>query len=264
MESYEQIVSILALTMGASWASGINLYATLAVLGFSGITGSIELPPDLQVLQNPLVIGAAVLMYGVEFIVDKIPGLDTTWDGIHTFVRIPAGAMLAAGAIGDVGPAMEIAAAIMGGGMATATHATKAGTRAMINTSPEPFTNWIASVSEDVLVIGGLWTALHNPTLFIIFLVVFILLMIWLLPKIWRGVKGVFKFIGRLFGASQDEVTHEQTNELGTEPEPEVQSITGVTQGDKLQQIEKLKHLFDSGALTEEEFIVEKSKVLRT
>jgi len=179
MESYEQIVSIIALTMGASWASGINLYATLAVLGLGAQSGGIDLPADLQILENPLVIGSALLMYAVEFVADKIPGVDTTWDGIHTFIRIPAGAMLAAGAVGETGPVMELTAAILGGGLATATHATKAGSRAMINTSPEPFSNWVASISEDVVVIGGLWTAMQNPELFLIFLVVFILLMMY-------------------------------------------------------------------------------------
>ena len=127
MESYEAITAAIALTLGASWASGINLYAVLVVLGLGGATGNIDLPPDLQGLENPLVIGAAALMYCVEFFVDKIPGLDTSWDALHTFIRIPAGALLAAGAIGDVGPALELAAAIAGGGLATATHATKAG-----------------------------------------------------------------------------------------------------------------------------------------
>ncbi len=252
MESYEQIVSIIALTMGASWASGINLYATLAVLGLSAQGGGIELPADLQVLESPLVIGAALLMYVVEFVADKIPGLDTTWDGIHTFIRIPAGAMLAAGAVGEVGPAMEIATAIMGGGLAAATHATKAGSRAVINTSPEPFTNWAASIGEDVVVIGGLWTALQNPGYFLIFLALFILLMIWLLPKIWSAVKGIFRFIGRLFGASQ------------AEPEPEEKTSIIESQPENvLERIEKLKSLLDSGALTEEEFTEEKRKLLK-
>ncbi len=253
MESYEQIVSIIALTMGASWASGINLYATLAVLGLGAQSGGIELPADLQVLENPLVIGAALLMYAVEFIADKIPGVDTAWDGIHTFIRIPAGAMLAAGAVGETGPVMELTAAILGGGLATATHATKAGSRAMINTSPEPFTNWMASVGEDVLVIGGLWTALQNPTLFLIFLAVFILIMIWLLPKLWRGIKRVFKFIGRLFGAT--------TNEAETTT---INSNSSTDSIDRLDKLEKLKTLLDSGALTESEFSEEKRKLLDT
>ena len=102
MEGYDALVGTLALTMGASWASGINLYAAMLVLGVSGMSGGLDLPPDLEILANPLVVGAAGLMYGVEFFADKVPGVDSLWDGLSTFVRIPAGAMLAAGAVGDV------------------------------------------------------------------------------------------------------------------------------------------------------------------
>jgi hypothetical protein len=200
MEQLNHVASIIALTMGVAWASGINLYAAIAMLGLLGATGSISLPPDLQILMNPLVIGAAGFMYMVEFVTDKIPGVDSGWDALHTFIRIPAGAALAAGAVGHVHPAVALAAAIVGGGIAAGTHITKAGTRVMINTSPEPVSNWIASVSEDIMVLAGLWTALHHPWLFLILLLGFILLMIWLLPKLWRGMKKVFGFVGRLFG----------------------------------------------------------------
>ncbi|MBW1958967.1 MAG: DUF4126 domain-containing protein [Deltaproteobacteria bacterium] len=200
MEQLDQIVNIISLTMGAAWASGINIYATILVLGLLGITENIVLPANLQVLMNPLVIGAAGVMYVVEFIADKMPGVDTGWDSFHTFIRIPAGALMAAGAVGDVNPAMALAVGILGGGLAAGAHATKAGSRVIINTSPEPFSNWTASVVEDILVIGGLWTALNYPWLFIALMIVFILLMIWLLPKLWRGIKKVFGFIGRLFG----------------------------------------------------------------
>jgi len=199
MEQFDQIVNTLSLTMGAAWASGINLYAAILVLGVLGATENIVLPAGLEVLMNPLVIGAAGVMYLVEFFADKVPGVDTGWDTLHTFIRIPAGALLAAGAVGDVNPAVAIAAGIMGGGLAAASHATKAGTRVLINTSPEPFSNWTASVVEDVAVVGGLWTALHYPWVFIALIVVFILLMIWLLPKLWRGIKKVFGFIRDLF-----------------------------------------------------------------
>lgn len=129
MEQYNDLIQTIALAMGASWASGINLYATLLVLGIGATQGAIVLPPTLEVLSNPMVIGAAGLMYMVEFIADKTPGVDSGWDAIHTFVRIPAGALLAAGAVGEVAPAMAMAAAILGGGMAASTHATKAGSR---------------------------------------------------------------------------------------------------------------------------------------
>lgn len=194
------IAETIALTLGVAWASGINLYAAIAVLGLMGSTGNIDLPPDLLILENPLVIAAAGLMYIVEFCADKIPGVDTGWDTIHTFIRIPAGAALAAGAVGDVNVGVELAALIVGGGLAGATHATKAGSRALINTSPEPFSNWTASILEDVAVIGGLWIALHHPVVFIGLLIAFIALMIWLLPKIWRGIKALARAIGRLFG----------------------------------------------------------------
>jgi hypothetical protein len=170
------------------------------MLGILGATGNIALPPDLLVLTNPMVLFAAGAMYLVEFVTDKIPGVDSAWDALHTFVRIPAGALLAAGAVGDVNPGVALSAAILGGGLAAGTHATKAGARALINTSPEPFTNWGASLAEDLLVVAGLWTALHYPWLFIGLLVVFIGLMIWLLPKLWRGIKKVFAAIGRLLG----------------------------------------------------------------
>ncbi|MFA6164696.1 MAG: DUF4126 domain-containing protein [Methylobacter sp.] len=199
MEALDQISTTLALTMGLAWASGINLYATLFTLGYLANTGNIDLPPDLQIVANPMVMGAAGVMYFIEFFADKMPGVDTGWDAMHTFIRIPAGAMLAAGAIGDLNPVVELAAAIMGGGLAAGSHATKAGTRVLINTSPEPFSNWSASVAEDVAVIGGVWACINHPVLFLIALVFFILMMIWLLPKIWAGVKKVFSFIGNLF-----------------------------------------------------------------
>ena len=199
MDALNNISTTLALTMGLAWASGINLYATLLTLGLLANSGNIDLPPNLQIVANPLVLGAAGLMYCVEFFADKTPGVDTGWDAIHTFIRIPAGAMLAAGAVGDLNPAVELAAAIIGGGMAAGSHATKAGTRILINTSPEPFSNWFASVGEDVAVIAGVWACINHPILFLAALVVFILLMIWWLPRIWTGLKKIFRLIMNLF-----------------------------------------------------------------
>lgn len=197
MENYETLIATLALTMGTSWASGINLYAVLLVLGLGSATGNIALPDGLAILANPFVIGAAVVMYLIEFFADKIPGLDSVWDALHTFVRIPAGAMLAAGAVGDVSTALEITAGILGGSAAATSHATKAGTRLMINTSPEPATNWTASISEDFLVFAGLWTALNHPLIFVGLFILFIGLAIWLLPKLWALIKGLALKIGR-------------------------------------------------------------------
>jgi hypothetical protein len=196
----ENLTETLALTLGAGWASGINLYATILVLGFLGATGRVDLPAGLDILSDPLVMLAAGVMYAVEFFADKVPGLDSAWDTVHTFIRIPAGAMLAAGAIGDVGPGAELAAALMGGGLAAATHAAKAGTRVLINTSPEPFSNWAASITEDVGVFAGLWTAVMHPAVFLVLLAVFLALLVWLLPKLWRGIKRIFGAIGRVFG----------------------------------------------------------------
>jgi len=247
MEAYEHIVSILALTLGASWASGINLYAALAMLGLSGRFGGLDLPPGLEILLHPLVIGAASVMYLVEFVADKIPGLDSAWDGIHTFIRIPAGALLAAGALGEMGPAMELTGALLGGSLATATHATKAGSRVLINTSPEPFSNWAASVGEDLAVFGGLWMALQNPLLFLGLLGLFIVLMIWLLPKIWYAVQSVFRGLGRLLGIS--------AKPLAVAGEDLSQT--------KLAQLERLTRLRDAGALTEAEFAAQKRALLQ-
>lgn len=251
MEAYQQIIGTLALTMGASWASGINLYAAIAMLGLSGAGGAVQLPPDLQVLANPLVIGAACVMYLVEFFADKIPGVDTAWDSLHTFIRIPAGALLAAGAVGEVTPALSIAAGILGGGMATVSHAAKAGGRVVVNASPEPFTNWALSITEDVAVIGGLWTALHHPLIFLGLLVLFLIFIVWLLPRIWRGIKRIFRFIGRLLGVS------------GEAPvAPDAAAQTEDRTEDRLDRLKKLKELLDSGVLSEAEFNREKEKIL--
>lgn len=199
MEQYQSLINTISLTMGAAWASGINLYATIFMLGILGANNVIALPPSLELLTNPLVIGAAGIMYFVEFFADKIPAVDSTWDAVHTFIRIPLGALLAAGAVGEVNPAVTTAAFLLGGTMAAGTHAAKAGTRVLINTSPEPFTNIAASVTEDVAVVGGLWAALNYPLVFIAFIVAFALFLIWALPKLWRGIKKVFGAIARLF-----------------------------------------------------------------
>ncbi len=194
------IVETIALTLGVAWASGINAYATVAVLGLLGATGLYTLPPDLEILSSPLVIAIAGLMFVVEFFADKIPGFDTVWDALQTFVRLPAGVVLALGAVGDVGTATQIATAIAGGTLAGATHAAKAGSRVLINTSPEPFSNWAASTTEDAAVVGGLLAALYHPVAFLVLLGLFALLMIWLLPKIWRGIRAVAAAVGRIFG----------------------------------------------------------------
>jgi hypothetical protein len=251
MESYDAMLGTIALTMGASWASGINLYAALLVLGVGGMTGTVDLPPDLALLANPLVVGAAGIMYLVEFVVDKVPGIDSAWDGLSTFIRIPAGAMLAAGAVGDVSPIMEVATGIMGGGIAATSHFTKAGTRALINTSPEPVTNWGASVTEDLAVFGGLWVALNNPALFLILLVVFVALVIWLLPKIWRLVKTILRRIGSWLGLVDSPSL-----------EPALATGDGGQTNNLADQIGTLQQLREAGTLSDEEFQKAKQRLL--
>ena len=199
----QDIIPYIALSMGVAWASGINLYAAILVLGLLGHTGSMPLPETLQVLQNPLVIVVAGFMYSVEFFADKIQGLDSAWDTLHTFIRIPAGAVLAATAVGDVDPAIALAAALVGGGLAAGTHLTKASTRLLVNTSPEPLSNIGVSLAEDAVVVGGLLTALYYPSLFLVFLVVSIALMIWLLPILWRALKGIFDSLRGFFGCRE-------------------------------------------------------------
>ena len=197
-----ETIEVISLMLGAAWASGINLYAAILVLGWMGGAGHVDLPPSLEVLSDPTVMMVAGGMYVVEFFTDKIPGVDTGWDALHTFVRIPAGALMAAGAAQglDIGQAGELIGLLLGGGVAAASHATKAGTRVLINTSPEPFSNWGASVAEDISVFAGLWAALNHPWLFIVLLVLFLLLAIWLLPKIWRAIRRAVHAVRRWFG----------------------------------------------------------------
>lgn len=210
MDAYQQVLATISLTMGAAWASGINLYATIAVLGILGATGNVELPSQLLVLQSPLVIGCATLMYLVEFFADKTPGVDTGWDTIHTFIRIPAGVILAASVVGDVSPALVVAAGILGGALSTTSHLVKAGSRVMINTSPEPFSNWTASLFEDFLVIGGLFAALHYPLLFLLFLVAFLLLAVWLIPRLWRAIRFLWRKMRSVFSSEAQSYSFEE------------------------------------------------------
>lgn len=180
---------------GLSWASGLRLYVVLFAVGVLGKMGFIALPEHLQILSHNGVLAASGVMLAVEFFADKIPAIDSLWDSIHTFIRIPAGALLAAGAVAHISPEWAFIAALLGGTLTGGTHLTKAGSRALINTSPEPFSNWAASFGEDFLVAGGLWAALFAPVLFLVALALFIVLVIWLLPKLWRGVKMVSRFL---------------------------------------------------------------------
>lgn len=181
----------LAATLG--WASGIRLYAVLFIVGGLGYLGWVPLPGGLAVLAHPFVLAASGFMFAVEFFADKIPGVDTVWDAVQTFVRIPAGAALAASVFGDSSAAAALAAAILGGTLAAGSHFTKAGGRMAINTSPEPFSNWAASFGEDLAVGTLLWLAWAHPLVALLLVALSVLLMIWLIPK-------VFRFLRRLFG----------------------------------------------------------------
>ena len=196
-----EALASLATAAGLGWASGVRLYAVLFFLGLLQLFGIYTLPANLQPLGNPWVMGASGFMFAVGFLADKIPGFDSVWDAAHTFIRIPAGALLAAAAVAGGDPGMSVAAAILGGTIAAGSHVTKASTRALINTSPEPLSNWTASVTEDAASIGVAWTALMFPMVALGFLVVFFVLAFWLLPKIWRGLKRVRASIRQLLGS---------------------------------------------------------------
>ena len=187
------LAALLALAMGLGWASGVRLYTTLFVVGLAGRLGWIVLPPGLQLLEHHWVLGAAGLMLVAEFFADKIPLLDSVWDTVHTFIRIPAGAALAAMVFGGQGVEWQTAMAIMGGTLAAGTHFTKAGTRAIINASPEPFTNLAASFGEDVVVLTWLWLMFAHPWLMLALLVLLVALIVWLLPILWRNIAGVIR-----------------------------------------------------------------------
>ncbi len=196
----------LSLAMGTAWTSGINLYATVAALGIAGRMEMIQLPPDLQVLMHPGVITVACIMYVIEFFADKVPYVDSGWDVLHTFIRIPAGAVLAARSLGDVNPALELMALLAGGAVATAAHGTKATLRLFINTSPEPFSNWTASVTEDFTVLGGIWMIFNHPLLMIILVVTFVAFVIWAVPKLFRlGKRGFQALRARIRGVKPDQ-----------------------------------------------------------
>ena len=182
----------IALSAGLAWASGLRLYLVVFLAGVLAHFGYLHLPDTLSMLQNPLVIGVAGIMACAELIADKVPAFDSLWDTVQTFIRIPAGALLAAFALGDVDPAWMVAAGLIGGTITAGTHFAKAGSRLAINTSPEPFSNWLASFGEDGMVLAGLWTMLASPLVFLGLLAIFLVVAGFLLVKLWG-------FLGRLF-----------------------------------------------------------------
>ena len=191
-----EVIQQLALAGGLSWASGLRLYLTVFAVGLLSKFGYIHLPTALNILSNPVVLSVAGVLCVIEFLADKIPYVDSAWDGIQTFIRIPAGALLAMGAINSSDPMIATITALLGGSLAGATHATKAGSRALINTSPEPVSNIAASLSEESLLVTGGWLVFTHPAVFIGLLCSFIVLLFWLLPKLWRGIKSVLGGIG--------------------------------------------------------------------
>lgn len=191
-------ITSFALASGLSWASGLRLYLTIFIVGLLSKYGYIILPDSLAILTNPIVIGVAGLLMVLEFLADKIPYVDSAWDSIQTFIRVPAGAFLAMGAINSSDPIIATIAALLGGSLTGMTHATKAGSRAIINTSPEPVSNITTSFGEEGLVLGGGWLALMHPMVFIGVLIFFVLVMLWLLPKLWRGIQSILGNIGKV------------------------------------------------------------------
>lgn len=182
-------VSSVALAAGLAWASGMRLYAVLFFLGVLHRAGVTVLPQDLQVLAHPGVMAVAGALFLAELLADKLPGFDTLWDAAHTFVRIPAGALLAAYSIASNDPAAALAAGLLGGAVAAGTHLVKTGGRAMINASPEPFSNWAVSAGEDVSALAILWMALSHPLLLLAALAAFTAVALWLAPKLWRSLR---------------------------------------------------------------------------
>jgi hypothetical protein len=186
-------IEALSLAMGTAWTSGINLYATVAALGIAHRLEMVHLPQNLEVLSHPGVIAIACVMYLIEFFADKVPYVDSGWDALHTFIRVPAGAILAAQSFGDLNPAMEFMALLAGGSVSLAAHGTKATARLAINASPEPFSNWVASVTEDVAVLGSLWLMFNHPVIMLVLVLAFLALVVWLVPKIYRLAKRGFQ-----------------------------------------------------------------------
>lgn len=179
----------LALITGLGWTSGIRFYAVLFLLGILHRSGLHMLPASLETLAHPWVIAISGLLCITEFLADKIPGVDSLWDAVHTFIRIPGGALLASAAVIDSDPGLALAAGLLGGTVAAGAHFTKAGSRALINLSPEPFSNWAASLTEDVAAVAALWTLLKYPLVFLGLLALFMLMAAWLLPRLWRGLR---------------------------------------------------------------------------
>ena len=196
-------ISTLAISMGASWVSGINLYAAVATLGLLGRFTHLKLPGDLDVVTNWWVIGVALFLFVIEFIADKIKLVDSVWDIIHTFIRIPAGAVLAATAFGDFDRSVQVIALLLGGGLALSSHGTKAAARAVINASPEPFSNIVVSLSEDVLAVVTVVAAVFLPVVVFLIIAAGLVFSFWLLPRVLRFFRKVYQSIHGFFSPAR-------------------------------------------------------------
>lgn len=196
----------MATAMGSAWLSGINLYATVVTLGLLQRFQWVKLPGELNMLGEWWVIGVAGAFYLIEFVADKIPAVDSAWDAIHTFIRVPAGAILAATAVADFDPAVKMAAMLVGGTLALGSHGTKAATRLAANTSPEPFSNIGLSLIEDVFAIGSTILLAFYPVLILVLIVIFVIVSLWIVPKILRALRRLLSRFKHLFGAPAEQV----------------------------------------------------------
>jgi hypothetical protein len=199
--------STLSLALGSAWTSGINLYATVSVLGLLQKVGGVTLPGGLDVLDNWWIIGFAGGLYVVEFFADKIPYVDSVWDVVHTFIRVPAGAIVAYAAVADMDPSITIPATLIGGGFAFASHGTKAAARIGANLSPEPVSNWLLSLFEDFVAFVGTLLAVFAPVAITVVLLVFVIFFIWFFQRIYRAIVRLFRAAAGFFrGDSFEEV----------------------------------------------------------
>lgn len=203
--------STLTLALGSAWTSGINLYATVTVLGLIQRFTEIKLPGGLEILDNWWIIGIAAGLYAIEFVADKIPYVDSVWDVVHTFIRVPAGALLAyAATTTEVDSGVVVIATLLGGGLALSSHGTKAAVRGVANMSPEPLSNWTLSVFEDIVAISGILLAVIAPAVIAVLLLVFVLFFIWFAPKIIRAIRKMLHATRSLLkGAGIKEVARE-------------------------------------------------------
>ncbi len=201
-------VGLAAIILGSSWASGINLYLTIAALGISHRLEWIVLPGQLESISHPLIIILALILYIIEFVADKVPYVDSAWDSVHTFIRPVGGALLAYMAMDGAEPVFQTAIALASGTISLDSHLAKASTRMAINVSPEPVTNSIASVSEDAAVIGSIWLMIMHPLILVTLVILFIVLSIWLLPKMFRLLKKIgASFFGKKKGKSTQQTS---------------------------------------------------------